>query len=162
MKIKIYMGYLLATLLFSACASKQYTQQESAYIVFKTPTVKHADMGFIYLSKDDMKIELYSAGQAVMALEITPSSVCMSLIECMSKSGFNAAVLSETYPDNILDNIFRAEAIMDGKNKKRVSNGFTQKISEPNKYEIFYTVLKNQTIFRDTINDIVIKIKRLK
>jgi len=162
MKSKKVWMYLLVALLFSACAGKHYSKQESAYIVFKTPTVKHADMGFIYASKEDIKIELYSAGQPVMALEVSPSSVCMSLFECMDKSAFNTAVLSHNYPADILDRIFRAEAIMGGKNKQMVRNGFTQKISQTNKYEIIYTVLNNQTIFRDTINNIVIKIKRLK
>ena len=161
MKLKCIAIGLCASLLFSACASKQYSQQESAYIVFKTPQLKHADMGFIYASPKDMKIELYSAGQPVMALKMSPSTVCMSLLECMDKTSFNTAVLSNAYPDDILDTIFRGQAIFAGENKQLVRNGFTQKISQTNKYEIFYSVLNKQTLFHDTINNILIKITRL-
>ena len=147
--------------LLAGCSSKNYTKQESVFIVFKTPTFKHADLGFMYESSDALKVELYSAGQAVMALEITEATVCMSLLECMDKKSFNEAVLSKYYPDDLIDNVFKAEAIMDGKNKHITRNGFTQSISKDNEYSINYSVLTNQIIFRDTINSILIKIKRM-
>jgi hypothetical protein len=143
------------------CADKVYSKQESAFIVFKTPTVKHADLGFIYEGNDGLKVELYSAGQAVMALEITETSVCMSLLECMGKKSFNAEVLSSAYPESILDNIFTGKSIFHGQNKQTTRNGFTQHIRQANKYDINYSVLNNETIFRDTMNQILIKIKRL-
>ena len=59
------MGFLL-----SACASKEYVKQNSAYILFKTPTFKYADMGFIYENEEEMRIEIYSSGQALMSLGI--------------------------------------------------------------------------------------------
>lgn len=151
----------LVLLLLGACSSKEYAKQESAFIVFKTPVLKHADLGFIYEGNEGLKVELYSSGQAVMSLEITEALVCMGLFECMSKERFNKEVLSEAYPIDILDNIFRAKEIFAGQNKKIIRNGFTQTISKDNKYHINYNVLTNQVTFRDTINDIVIKIKRM-
>jgi len=158
--IKIFL-LAMTMLCVGACSSKNYTKQESAFIVFKTATVRHADLGFIYKNPDALKIELYSAGQAVMALEITDSSVCMGILECMSKSSFNKAVLSTYYPDNLIDNVFRGKAIFDAENMLKTRNGFTQNISKGNEYSIHYSVLGNQTLFRDTINNIVIKIKRM-
>jgi len=155
---KIFLMALIM-LWMSGCSSKNYTKQESVFIVFKTPTVRHADLGFIYKNPDALKIELYSAGQAVMALEVTDSSVCMGMLECMSKSSFNKAVLSAYYPDNLIDNVFRGKAIFDAESMLKTRNGFTQSISKGNEYSIHYSVLGNQILFRDTINNIMIKIK---
>jgi len=148
--------------LIHGCASKVYTKQESIFIVFKTPTFKHADLGFMYENSEEIKVEIYSNGQAVMALEIGKENICMSLLECMHKKNFNQKVLSQYYPKDILSHIFRGEKIFDGTNLMKTRNGFTQKLMKTDEYNINYSVLNKQIIFHDTINDILIKIKRLK
>ena len=152
--------FLVLSFLFTACAPKEYVKQNSAFIMFKTPTFKYADMGFIYENKDEIKVEIYGSGQALMTLEISEASVCMSLLECMSKESFNKTVLSSLYPNEILDNIFRGKPIFKEKNLKRNRNGFTQRLVKENKYDIHYSVLNNEIVFRDTINAILIKIKK--
>jgi hypothetical protein len=152
---------LLAIVLFlQACGTTPYIKENSALIIFKTPTFKYADMGFIYENKNEVKAEIYGSGQALMSLKITGSSVCMSLLECMSKENFNKTVLSSMYPNEILDNIFRGKPLFKGKNLQRNRNGFTQTIINKYKYNIQYSVLNNEIIFRDTINAILIKIKK--
>ena len=152
---------LLGTLLFlQACGNTPYLKENSALIVFKTPTFRYADMGFIYENKNEVKAEIYGSGQALMSLKITGSSVCMSLLACMSKESFNKTVLSSMYPNEILDNIFRGKPIFNAQNLKKNRNGFTQTIINQNKYNIHYSVLNNEIIFRDTINAILIKIKK--
>jgi len=152
--------FLWASLLLTACVPKQYTKQNSALIIFKTSTFKYADMGFIYENTEEVKVEIYSSGQALMNLEISKTSVCMSLLECMSKKSFNKEVLSALYPDDILDDIFRGKQIFSGEGLEKNSNGFTQQIVKAGKYNIHYSVLNKQVIFRDTINTILIKIKK--
>jgi hypothetical protein len=149
------MGFLL-----SACASKEYVKQNSAYIMFKTPTFKYADMGFIYENEEEIKIEIYGSGQALISLEISETSVCMSVLECMSKSAFNKEVLSGMYPENILENIFRGKPLFSGVGMATKGTGFTQKIVKKDKYDIDYSVLNNEVIFHDTINTIDIKVKK--
>ncbi len=149
------MGFLL-----SACASKEYVQQNSAYIMFKTPTFKYADMGFIYENEEEIKIEIYGTGQALMSLEISETSVCMSLLECMGKRDFNQKVLSAMYPEDLLENIFRGRALFHGMGLEKKGDGFTQKIVKKDKYNIDYSVLNQQIIFRDTINSILIQVKK--
>jgi len=149
-------------LMLSACATKEYTKQESVFIVFKTPTFKHADLGFIYENEEEMKVEIYSSGQAIMSLEISEDSVCMSLFECMGKKSFNKNLLSDSYPESILDNIFKGKKIFNGINLMKTRNGFTQKLVKPDKYDINYSVLNKQILFHDTINNILIKVKRLR
>ena len=161
-QLKKSLFLLLIMLLLNACAPKEYTKQESIFIVFKTPTFKHADLGFIYENTDEMKVEIYSNGQAVMALEIGQENICMSLLACMHKKTFNKNVLSVSYPTDILSHIFRGKEIFSGQNRIKTRNGFTQKLVKRDKYSINYSVLNKQIIFRDTINDILIKVKRLK
>ncbi len=149
------MGFLL-----SACASKEYVKQNSAYIMFKTPTFKYADMGFIYENEKELKIEIYGSGKALMSLEISETSVCMGLLECMGKSAFNKEVLSGLYPEDILENIFRGRPLFNGTGLEKKGTGFTQKIVKKDKYNIDYSVLNNDVIFHDTINAIDIKVKK--
>jgi hypothetical protein len=94
MKIEKKLLLIGALLLFQACGTKPYLKENSALIVFKTPTFKYADMGFIYENKNEVKAEIYSSGQALMSLKIANTSVCMSLLECMSQKSFNKSVLS--------------------------------------------------------------------
>jgi hypothetical protein len=160
MNIRNLLTLLLILLFFQACGTPSYLKENSALIVFKTPTFKYADMGFIYENRNEVKAEIYGSGQALMSLKITRSSVCMSLLECMSKESFNKTVLSAMYPNEILDNIFRGNPIFKDKNLQRNRNGFTQRLVNQNKYDIHYSVLNNEIIFRDTINAILIKIKK--
>jgi len=162
MLFKKFFEFSLLVIILTACTSKEYAKQESVFIVFKTPTFKHADLGFIYENKDALKVEIYNSGQAVMSLEISQSFVCMSFLECMGKKSFNEEVLSAYYPVTILENIFKGQEIFNGINKIKTRNGFTQKLIKKDKYTINYSVLNKQIVFRDTINDILIKVKRLK
>jgi hypothetical protein len=148
-------------ILLNSCAQKEYSKQESIFILFKTPSLKYADLGFIYTDNSEVKIEIYGSGKALMSLEISSQNICMSLFECMSKKRFNKEVLSQTYPETILENIFRAKPIFNAKAMVKKSNGFTQKIIEADKYNIRYSVLNKEVIFHDTINNILIKMKRI-
>jgi len=162
MQIKKSFFLLIMVMLISACASKKYVTQESIFIVFKTPTFKHADLGFIYENEEEMKVEMYSNGQAIMALEIGQEAICMSLLKCLDKNSFNQKVLGVDYPQDILRHIFSGKPIYNGQHRIKTRNGFTQKLSKTDKYDIDYSVLNKQIIFRDTINDILIKVKRLR
>ena len=153
-----YVFILLSVLLLWGCAEPSYTKQNSAYIVLKTPTFKYADMGFIYENSGEVKAEIYGSGQALMTLRVTKDSVCMSRLECMSKSTFNRQVLSSEYPPDTIEQIFRGKPVFDGANMVQKRNGFTQKLIKPDKYHIEYSVLNNQIRFRDTINEILIKV----
>ena len=160
MKFKRTIGLIIASFLLLACAPKEYLEQNSAFIMFKTPTFRYADMGFIYDNGNEMKVEIYGSGQALMSLEISESSVCMSLLECMNKSAFNKQVLNSMYPEETLENIFRGRKVFNGVGLTTKGNGFTQKITKSDKYNIEYSVLNNQIVFHDTINSILIKVKK--
>ena len=147
-------------LFFQSCTTQPYAKQHSAFIVFKTPAFKYADMGFVYENSDEVKVEIYSSGQPLVSMKINKTTVCMSLLACMSREAFNEKVLSAQYPGEILEDIFRGKPVLDAKNLEKSRNGFTQNIVNTDKYDIHYSVLNNETVFRDTINYILIKIKK--
>jgi hypothetical protein len=151
---------LVIIIFLSGCANKNLIKkenQESAFIVLKTPTIQYADMGFIYKGNSFTKVEIYSMGQPVVSLNINGMNVCMSTFKCMEKKDFNAKMLSSNYPDTLLENIFRAKPIFNKKNLEQKNNGFIQKIKS-NDYDIAYSVDINKTKFKDKKNKILIKI----
>jgi len=155
--LPLFVGF---SLLFTACVTQPYLKEHPALIIFKTPTFKYADMGFVYENNEEIKVEIYGSGQAVMTLKISDTYVCMSLFECMSKERFNARVLNDAYPKDILEHIFRGKKIWNAENLQKKGNGFTQHIVKEGKYNIHYSVLNNEITFRDKINTILIKVKK--
>jgi hypothetical protein len=153
-------GFLVAFIfIVDGCTGLSVQKQESAFIVMKTATFKYADMGFITQSRSEVNVEIYGAGQPLMSLEINGMNVCMSTFKCMAKSDFNAKILHASYPETVLENIFRAKPIFSEKNLKKNSNGFSQKIVKDGIYNISYTVKGGERIFRDKTNKILIKVR---
>ncbi|MEA3455491.1 MAG: hypothetical protein U9R26_03185 [Campylobacterota bacterium] len=151
---------LLSILFLSGCADKQPQRTQSAMIVWKSPSFRYADMGFISDSGKRLQVEIYGSGSALMRLKIDGNSICMSRFSCMTKESFNRELLSAYYPGDTLENIFRGKPLYGGVSLAKKRNGFTQNIQKPNRYNIVYTVLNNQIIFRDTINQIIIKVTK--
>jgi len=154
---------LLAWVAFGmlGCQETIYTKQQSAFIVLKTPTFRYADMGFISEGKNGIKVEIYQSGSVVMRMKLSPNTVCFSTLECLSRASFNERVLSALYPESLLEDIFRQKAIFNGQNRQKIRNGFTQQLVKKGLYHIEYRVFNHEASFRDTINHIVIKVKRM-
>jgi hypothetical protein len=154
---KIFFISWLLMVLFG-CAKPSFSAQESAYIVWKTPSFRYADQGFIYTAPEQMRIEIYGSGQALMRLDIEKEKICSSFLACTDRHTFNEKMLSRWYPESILEDIFNGRAIMHGEGMTQNRNGFTQNVRHGKKYEIHYSVLNNTILFRDTINKIFIKV----
>ena len=150
----------LSLILFSGCTQPSFQSEESVYIIWKTPSFRYADQGFVYTSAEKMKIEIYGSGQALMRLEIGKRQICSSFLQCTDKKHFNALMLSRWYPESILEDIFKGKVIFRGKGMVKKRNGFTQTVKNGEKYQIQYSVLNNEIIFRDTINQILIKVTK--
>ena len=161
MQRKCFGMTILAVILFlSGCTEPQPQRTQSALIVWKSSSFRYADMGFISDDGRTLKVEIYGSGTALMRLKIGEQSICMSQFECMSKDNFNRKLLSPHYPGDTLENIFRGKPIFSRAGLRQKRNGFTQKIKKNQAYQIEYSVLNNQTVFRDTINQIVIKVTK--
>jgi len=147
-----------SALVLSGCvgAMPEYDSSDSTYIVFKTPTFAYADAGFVSNASSETKVEIYSNGQSIMRLRITPSQVCMSSLACMSGDEFNKKVLNANYPQDTIRNIFSAQPIFNGKNKQDTANGFIQNIGT-----IKYVVSGGNISFSDSSNGVKIKVRKL-
>jgi hypothetical protein len=156
MKKVLFMSIVL--LLFIGCTQKLPVKERSALIVIKTPTMRYADMGFISKYDGYTKLQIYGLGQPLLSFDINKDTICMSLLECMSKSEFNRKILSEYYTDDMLENIFNGRPIMSSVNFVQSINGFTQKIKQNGLYEIEYVVTNKNIFFNDKINKITIKV----
>ena len=145
-------------LVLSGCVGSmpEYKSSNSTFIVFKTPTIKYADQGFVSKADSETKVEIYSNGQAVMRLRITPSQVCLSSLACMSGEEFNKKVLNASYPSDTIGKIFRGEEIFGGKGKIETPNGFIQKIGS-----IYYRVENGNIDFIDSAAGVKIKVKKV-
>jgi len=160
-KISILIVATLLLLLSQGCSSPQLVSKKSSFILWKTAQFKYADMGFISENSNKIDIEIYGSGVAVMRLNITPDRICMSQLKCMSKREFNKNILSHNYPDDILTNIFKSKEIFGGLGVVKNADGFEQKIVSKGEYDILYSVNKNETLFRDRYNSILIKVRNL-
>jgi len=134
----------------------EYNSSNSNYIVFKTPSFAYADAGFVSKANSETKVEIYSSGQAIMRLRITPSQICMSKLKCMSANQFNTQVLHASYPADTLKNIFSGSEIFGGKGKQETANGFVQSFGS-----IRYIVSGNSINFNDSSNGVKIKVRSL-
>jgi len=161
MRVKRVLLLLVGMVWFVGCSSEEPMKQQSSFIVFKTPTLRYADMGFVSTGASKVDVEIYSSGHVAMKMRLSKESVCFSTWECLSSGAFNQKVLSAAYPEGLLFHIFRHEALFDGENRVNVRNGFTQHLRKEGLYNIEYRVLNHETSFRDTINHITIKIKRI-
>ena len=157
--IKKHVGLLLGSILFFSACTGQPKKEESAFIVLKTASMKYADMGFIKSDASKVEVEMYAAGQPLVSIEINGMNVCMSTLKCMEKHDFNTEILNGSYPDTLLENIFKSKPIFNSKNLEKNSDGFTQKIQKEELYDITYTVVSGERKFRDTINKILIKVR---
>ncbi len=121
-------------LAISGCVGSmpKYQTSKGTMIVFKTPTMRYADQGFVSIADSETKVEIYGSGQAVMRLRITPSEVCVSKMACMSKKEFNAKVLGNpNYPDTLIENIFKGKPIFGMEGMEQSDHSFRQHIVKP-------------------------------
>lgn len=134
---------------------KNYEMNVSKLIVIKSPQIKYADLGYIRGHGNSIKVELYAMGNVVKSIEIN-RFICVD-DGCMLKTAFNEKYLSGSYPSDILENVILGHAIYDGKNLRKLYDGYIQNIKDEN-VDISYEVTSKQIRFRDSKNGILLKI----
>ena len=144
---------------FGGCSQKEPLRQGAVFVVWKTPVMKYADQGFLYENDEELKLEIYSSGQAALSLTIDSDEICSGLL-CMSKKEFNARYLSPSYPETMIEKILTGSEIIQAENKSRIEGGFEQKIERDGLYSIHYIVKHDTVFFDDKLNRITIKINK--
>ena len=158
-KIKLLiLGMFLA--LVSGCVGSmpKYQTSQGTMIVFKTPTMRYADQGFVSTASNETKVEIYSNGQALLRLRIQPDQVCVSTFKCMSKKEFNSKILGNpNYPDSMIEHIFRGEPIFNMEGMKQSDYSFRQHIVKDGMNIDYYRGPK-KIEFIDSITGVKIKV----
>ena len=150
---------LVIVFLFTGCSVKNYEMNQSKIIVIKSPQIKYADLGYIRGHGDSLKIELYEMGNVVKSIEIN-NFICVD-DGCMLKSVFNRKYLNSNYPSDILENVILGHAIYDGKNLRKLYDGYVQDIKNDD-VDIHYEVNSEGIRFKDRKNEILLKISSVK
>ena len=149
---------LVTAFLFAGCSVKNYEMNESRLIVIKSPQIKYADLGYIRGHGNSLKIELYEMGNVVKSIEIS-NFICVD-DGCMLKSVFNKKYLNSNYPSDILEDVILGHAIYNGKNLKKLYDGYVQDIKDED-VDIHYEVNSKSIRFKDNKNAILVKISSL-
>jgi hypothetical protein len=145
--------------LLAGCAPKKYELNESRLIIIKTPKMKYADLGYLRRDSDEVRLDLFVAGQLVQSIEID-TLVCVEE-GCLSKSAFNAEYLHSSYPDDLLLDVLLARPIFEKTSMQITDEGFIQKLKST-QYNITYKIENGDIYFKDMQNRLLIKISKVK
>ncbi len=118
--IKIKTSVLLFFIIFLVgCSQKQPITSQSATIIFKTPSLKFYDKGFVTKYDNYIHLQIFNAGHNVLDLEIYKEKICKSTFKCMKGTAFNNKYLLNTYTNNFMYEIFNKKNVYfkDKKNK---------------------------------------------
>ncbi|OCL83036.1 hypothetical protein [Arcobacter porcinus] len=93
--------------IISGCSLKEpLISSNSATILFKTPTIKFHDKGFIYKYKNYTQLQVFTTGKVIFDVKIYNNEICTGTFKCMSLKEFNKNNLSSTYEDNFIKQLF--------------------------------------------------------
>lgn len=145
--------------LLAGCAPKKYEKNESRLIIIKTPKLKYADLGYLRRDKDEVRMELFVAGQMVQSIEID-TLICVDE-GCLSKATFNAEYLHSSYPDDLLLDVLLARPVFEKASMQTTDDGFIQKL-KTTQYNIIYKIENGNIYFKDKQNGFLIKITKTK
>lgn len=145
--------------ILSGCAAKSYKVNESRLIILKTPKIKYADLGYIRSNEDEVRADLFIAGNLIQSLEVD-TLVCVNE-GCLSKSAFNKDYLHPSYPDELIVNVLLGRPIFDRTSLQKTQRGFMQELKSAD-YNVIYKVEDGDISFKDRQNKLIIKILKVK
>jgi len=109
--MKKYYLLLLFILLFTACSYKQASLARSASIIFKTPSMKFYDKGFVNKYDNYINLQIYNFGKVALNIDIYKDQICKSTLECMDSKGFNEQYLGTSYHESFLYDLFNKKNV---------------------------------------------------
>ncbi|WP_281951977.1 hypothetical protein [Nitrosophilus kaiyonis] len=148
-------------LFFTGCTVKKVVVSEPYIITIKSKKFRFSDYAILEkYSNKEVKIKVFNTG--VLVKEIIIDDKICSDEGCLSKKEFNNLYLSKFYPPGLLKNVVLGKPIFNSENLIKKNSGFIQKIYRKNSLDIIYKVYKDSVYFKDRINKILIKIKKMK
>ena len=106
-----YFIYIILIVFFTSCASKQPHISKSAIVIFKTPSMKFYDKGFVKVYDKYINLQIYNSGQVALNLDIYKEKICKGFLQCMSSKEFNNNYLISSYSSDFLYNLFNKKNI---------------------------------------------------
>ncbi len=134
------------------------SNSKSYVTTLKTKKFAFSDAGFMRNQDGVIDLQILAVGKPLLKLKIS-DDVCVDHF-CRTKEEFNQNYLSETYPRDFINNVLTSQPIFSGKNMKKTSNGFMQRIISPD-YNIKYKISPGSIYFKDLKNGIIIKLREL-
>lgn len=157
--IQTFSTLWVSLFILSGCGPKQYSINESCLIVIKTPKLKFADLGYIRRNSDEVRADLFVAGQLVQRIEVS-TLICVD-DGCLSKSQFNEDYLHPSYPDDLILNVLLGRPIFEKASLQKTEGGFIQNLKS-DEYNIVYKMEYGKIYFKDKKNRFLIKISKTK
>jgi hypothetical protein len=102
---------LIFLFIVTGCSYKQPVQIKSATIVFKTPTLKFYDKGFLERYEDNVKLTILNLGVVVTEMTIYKNKVCKNFVLCYDGDTFNDNFLNKSYAKDFLYTLFTQDNI---------------------------------------------------
>jgi hypothetical protein len=103
--------FIFIIIFFSSCALKKVQVAKSATIIFKTPSMKFYDKGFVNKYDNYINVQIYNLGKLALNLDIYKDKICQSTFKCMPSMDFNQQYLNNTYKQDFLYNLFNQNNI---------------------------------------------------
>lgn len=130
---------LIVFILFSlsGCSYKQPKTSQSATIIFKTPSLKFNDKGFIERYQDNVRLTVLNLGIVVTDMRIYKDKVCKNFALCFDGATFNDKFLDKSYEKDFMYNLFTQENI----NFKDKEHGILIKVI----YDVQENIENNET-----------------
>ena len=130
-------------------------------VTMKTKKFAFSDTGFLNIYDNLINLQVFTMGKPTLDLvvRLNEDEICVGSL-CNTKHGFNQTFLSGAYPDTLVENVLQRRPILGGKNLKKTSNGFLQKI-ETKAYLIKYKIWPGNIYFKDAKNGIIMILRRL-
>ncbi len=124
----------------------------------KTQKFSYSDAGFLRNQNGVIDLQMFAVGRPLVKLKIS-EDVCVDHY-CITKQEFNQEYLSDSYPDDLINQVLTSQPIFDSQNLKKTSNGFMQRIIDP-RFDIKYKITPGSIYFKDLKNGIIIKLREL-
>jgi len=135
------------------------SNSKSYVTTFKTQHFAFSDAGFMRNEEGVIDLQILAVGKPLLKMKIS-EDVCVDH-NCRTKQEFNMNYLSEYYPDDLINHVLTSQPIFDGRNLKKTTNGFMQRIKDTN-YDIKYKIAPGSIYFKDLQNKIIIKLRELR
>jgi hypothetical protein len=153
-------SFLFIIFLLGGCSLKEdILLSKSYHVTLKTSKIRISDTGFLNQTASTIELQVFSAATPIFDLHVKKTQVCFEFT-CVSKKSFNQEFFGFVHYDNLLEDILTMQPIYDKKNMQKTSSGFEQDISKED-FHIYYKVEGRTLYFKDTKNNILIKMKEL-